>query len=501
MEKTVLLEMRHVSKLFPGVKALDDVHLEVRAGEVHFLLGENGAGKSTLIKILGGIHQADAGEIYIDGVPRNIADVNLAHQAGISLIHQELALAPNLTVAENIFMGEEPTSGFLRFVDYKLMNQKAQEILDQYHLPLSAEARVEELAVAQRQMVEIARALSEKPRLIVMDEPTASLSDYEVRLLFEAIRDLKRRGVGIIYISHRMDELFEIADRVTVLRDGKYVVTKNVSETNRPELIRLMVGRELAEMFAKPDQKEGHSLLEVRQVSRGKKVRNCSFALKRGEILGFFGLVGAGRTELMRIVFGLDQPEAGEILYDGRPVRARYPGDVIAHKIAMVPEDRKGQGAILMQDIAFNITIANLKGIIRGIRVDRRAEKRLVGGLIEKLRIRTPSAQQLVGNLSGGNQQKVVFAKWLATGPDVLILDEPTRGVDVGAKKEIYEIMKQLVDEGVSIIMISSELPEIINMSNRVITMYEGAITGLLEGEAITKENILLHATKEGEVE
>lgn len=501
MEKTVLLEMKHVSKLFPGVKALDDVHFETQAGEVHFLLGENGAGKSTLIKILGGIHRADAGEIYINGVPQNIADVNIAHQIGISVIHQELALAPNLTVAENIFMGEEPTSGFLRFVDYKLMNRKAQEIFDQYNLPLNAEAPVEELTVAQQQMVEITRALSEKPRLIVMDEPTASLSDYEVRLLFEAIRDLKRQGVGIIYISHRMDELFEIADRVTVLRDGKYVGTKNVSDTNRHELIRMMVGRELADMFAKPDQKEGNILLEVRHVSRGKKVRNCSFALKRGEILGFFGLVGAGRTELMRVVFGLDQPDTGEILYEGQPLKARYPGDVIAHKIAMVPEDRKAQGAILMQDISFNITIANLKGIISGIRVNRQAEKRVVDSLIEKLRIRTPSAEQLVGHLSGGNQQKVVFAKWLATGPDVLILDEPTRGVDVGAKKEIYEIMKQLVDEGVSIIMISSELPEIINMSNRVMTMYEGAITGVLEGEAITKENILFHATKEGEAE
>lgn len=501
MAKTVLLEMKHVSKLFPGVKALDDVHLEVQAGEVHFLLGENGAGKSTLIKILGGIHQADAGEIYIDGAPQNIADVNIAHHVGISVIHQELALAPNMTVAENIFMGEEPISGFLRFVDYKLMNQQAQDILDQYNLPLSAEAPVAELTVAQQQMVEIARALSEQPRLIVMDEPTASLSDYEVRLLFAAIRELKQRGVGIIYISHRMDELFEIADRVTVLRDGQYVATKNVAETDRHELIRMMVGRELADMFAKPEQKQGDTLLEVRRISRGRKVRNCSFELKRGEILGFFGLVGAGRTELMRIVFGVDSPEAGEILYEGRPVKAGYPGDAIANKIAMVPEDRKGQGAILMQDIAFNVTIANLKGIIRGIRVNRQAEQQVVGGLIEKLRIRTPSAQQLVGNLSGGNQQKVVIAKWLATDPAVLILDEPTRGVDVGAKKEIYEIMKQLVDEGVSIIMVSSELPEIINMSNRVITMYEGAITGVLEGQAITKENILFHATKEGEAE
>jgi ribose transport system ATP-binding protein/inositol transport system ATP-binding protein len=496
MEKAVLLEMRHVNKLFPGVRALDDVHLEVNSGEVHFLLGENGAGKSTLIKILGGIYQADSGEIYIEGVQQDISDVNIAHKIGISVLHQELALAPDMTVAENIFMGQEPTSGLLGFVDYNLMNRKAQEILDRYKLPLQAEQVVANLTLAQQQLVEIARALSKESRIIVMDEPTATLTDYEVQLLFAAIRELKRRGVGIIYISHRMDELFEIADRVTVLRDGQYIGTRNISETSRNELIKMMVGRELADMFAKPEPKRGEVLLEVKNVTRGKKVRNCSFALKRGEILGFFGLVGSGRTELMRLIFGVDKPEAGQILYQGKTLKANYPGDVIAHKIAMVPEDRKGQGAILTQDITFNITISSLKQIITGIRVRYDQEKKMVGELIEKLNIKTPSEDQFVKNLSGGNQQKVVFAKWLTTKPEMLILDEPTRGIDVGAKKEIYEIMKQLVDEGVSIIMVSSELPEIINMSNRVITMFEGAITGVLVGEEITKENILIHATK-----
>lgn len=498
MEKPVLLEMKHVSKLFPGVKALDDVHLEARAGEVHALLGENGAGKSTLIKILGGIYRPDSGEIFIDGVPQDISDVNIAHKIGISVIHQELALAPDMTVAENIFMGEEPTSGWLGLVDTQLMNRQAQEILDRYQLPLYAEDEVADLTVAQQQLVEIARALSKESRLIVMDEPSATLSDHEVKLLFAAIRELKSRDVSIIYISHRMEELFEIGDRVTVLRDGKYVGTKNLRDTTRHELIKMMVGRDMTEMFAKPTQKQGEVLLEVRNISRGRRVKNCSFTLKQGEILGFFGLVGAGRTELMRLVFGVDRPDSGEVRYKGRPIKASYPGDVIAHNIAMVPEDRKAQGAILMQDISFNITVASLKEIIRDIRVDFRAEKRLVGEMIEKLQIKTPSPEQQVKNLSGGNQQKVVFAKWLATGPEVLILDEPTRGIDVGAKKEIYEIMKKLVDEGVSIIMVSSEMPELINMSNRVITMYEGAITGVLEGEAITKENILFHATKEG---
>lgn len=496
MDRSVLLAMKHVSKVFPGVKALDDVHLEMYPGEVHFLLGENGAGKSTLIKILGGIYQADSGEIYIDGVQQDIADVNIAHKIGISVIHQELALAPDMTVAENIFMGEEPTSGFLRLVDHRMMNRKAQEILDRYELPLNAGDLVGNLTVARQQLVEIARALSKESRIIVMDEPTAALTDHEVRLLFEAIRELKSRGVGIIYISHRMDELFEIADRVTVLRDGQYIGTKNAAETSRNELIKMMVGRELADMYAKPELRQGNVLLEVRNIYHGKKVRGCSFTLQRGEILGFFGLIGSGRTELMRLIFGIDRPEAGEIIYKSKAIKARYPGDVIAHRIAMVPEDRKGQGAILAQDVTFNITIASLQQIIRGIRVDRRKEQSLVSELIEKLRIKTPSEAQMVKNLSGGNQQKVVFAKWLTTRPEVLILDEPTRGIDVGAKKEIYDIMKQLVEEGVSIILVSSELTEIINMSNRVITMFEGAITGVLTGEEITKENILTHATR-----
>lgn len=496
MENTVLVEMKHVNKLFPGVKALDDAYFSAHAGEVHFLLGENGAGKSTLIKVLGGIYQPDSGEIYIDGVRQNIQDVNIANKIGISVIHQELALAPDMTVAENIFMGAEPTVGAWPWVSYGRMNQKAREIFQRYGLPLHAEDRVGDLTIAQQQLVEIARALSKASRIIVMDEPTAALSEHEVQLLFEAIRELKKRGVAIIYISHRMDELFTIADRVTVMRDGQYVGTRKTAETDRNELIRMMVGRELSEMFAKPEQSEGAPILEVKAVTRDKVVRNCSFSLKQREILGFFGLVGSGRTELMRIVFGVDKPEAGEILYKGEKIKARYPGDVIQHNIAMVPEDRKGQGAILAQDVSFNTTIASLGQFIRGIRVNREKEKQIVAGLIEKLNIRTPSETQIVKNLSGGNQQKVVFAKWLTTQPELLILDEPTRGIDVGAKKEIYEIMKKLVEEGVSIIMVSSELPEIINMSNRVVTMYEGAITGVLVDEEITKENILTHATK-----
>jgi ribose transport system ATP-binding protein/inositol transport system ATP-binding protein len=464
--------MRHISKRFGGVVALDDVSFEAEPGEVHALLGENGAGKSTLIKILGGIHRADAGEIEIDGVHHDITQTSIALKSGISVIHQELALVPEMSVAENIFLGEEPTSGPFHAVDNRLMNRRAQKILDDHNMKISATDTVSSLTVAQQQLVEIARSLSKEARIIVMDEPSDTLSSHEVALLFAAVRELKARGVSVIYISHRIDELFEIADRVTVLRDAKYVGTKRLADTSRRELIHMMVGRDMTDLFARPEEAPGETLLEVRNVSLPPRVRESSFTLCRGEILGFFGLVGAGRTELMRAVFGIDKPESGEVYLRGTRLHRRYPGDSVSHKLAMVPEDRKSQGVILIQDVAFNVTLAKLDEIIRGIRVYHKRERSYVGRLIRELGIQTPSADQIVQNLSGGNQQKVALAKWLFTDPDVLILDEPTRGVDVGAKKEIYEIMKRLVSNGISIIMVSSEIPEILNMSTRVVTMY-----------------------------
>jgi ribose transport system ATP-binding protein/inositol transport system ATP-binding protein len=487
--------MRHISKRFGGVVALDDVSFEAEPGEVHALLGENGAGKSTLIKILGGIHRADAGEIEIDGVHHDITQTSIALKSGISVIHQELALVPEMSVAENIFLGEEPTSGPFHAVDNRLMNRRAQKILDDHNMKISATDTVSSLTVAQQQLVEIARSLSKEARIIVMDEPSDTLSSHEVALLFAAVRELKARGVSVIYISHRIDELFEIADRVTVLRDAKYVGTKRLADTSRRELIHMMVGRDMTDLFARPEEAPGETLLEVRNVSLPPRVRESSFTLCRGEILGFFGLVGAGRTELMRAVFGIDKPESGEVYLRGTRLHRRYPGDSVSHKLAMVPEDRKSQGVILIQDVAFNVTLAKLDEIIRGIRVYHKRERSYVGRLIRELGIQTPSADQIVQNLSGGNQQKVALAKWLFTDPDVLILDEPTRGVDVGAKKEIYEIMKRLVSNGISIIMVSSEIPEILNMSTRVVTMYEGEITAVLRGQEITKQNVLHYAT------
>lgn len=495
METPLRLRMRHISKRFGGVVALDDVSFEAEPGEVHALLGENGAGKSTLIKILGGIHRADAGEIEIDGVHHDITQTSIALKSGISVIHQELALVPEMSVAENIFLGEEPTSGPFHAVDNRLMNRRAQKILDDHNMKISATDTVSSLTVAQQQLVEIARSLSKEARIIVMDEPSDTLSSHEVALLFAAVRELKARGVSVIYISHRIDELFEIADRVTVLRDAKYVGTKRLADTSRRELIHMMVGRDMTDLFARPEEAPGETLLEVRNVSLPPRVRESSFTLCRGEILGFFGLVGAGRTELMRAVFGIDKPESGEVYLRGTRLHRRYPGDSVSHKLAMVPEDRKSQGVILIQDVAFNVTLAKLDEIIRGIRVYHKRERSYVGRLIRELGIQTPSADQIVQNLSGGNQQKVALAKWLFTDPDVLILDEPTRGVDVGAKKEIYEIMKRLVSNGISIIMVSSEIPEILNMSTRVVTMYEGEITAVLRGQEITKQNVLHYAT------
>lgn len=490
----IILNMKNIHKKFPGVYALNGVDFELKQGEVHALLGENGAGKSTLIKILAGIFTADDGEIYLKGNRVRINGVWQSQALGISVIHQELCLAPNMTVADNIFLGKEilNKSGF---VNYHKQNKAAQELLNSLGLAIDATTIVSQLSVAQQQLVEIAKALSFEAQIIVMDEPTASLTLREVELLFATINNLKRKNIAVIYISHRMEELFRVADRVTVLRDGKYVGTRVTTATTREELIAMMVGRELKDLYKRTFHPLGETVLEVRNLTRGKMLTGISFTLKKGEILGISGLVGSGRTELARAIFGIDRYDSGEILIEGKRVNITSPVDALSQGIILVPEDRKGQGLILVNSVSYNITLAVLKQFIRMIGVNKRLEKNLVDTYIDQLSIKTPSHEQLVNNLSGGNQQKVVIAKWLARSPKVLILDEPTRGVDVGAKAELYAIINMLAEQGVGIIMISSELPEIIGMSDRVLVMHNGWITGNLIRDELDQEKIMHLAT------
>lgn len=495
MEDKILLRMNHIKKEFPGVLALKDVSIELRTGEVHALLGENGAGKSTLIKILGGIYTSDGGEIVIDGTVRTINSVHDAQKYGISVIHQELVLVPHMTVAENIYLGREPLSP-ARFVDTRTMNDKAKKILDSFELNIRPEDRIADLTIAQQQMVEIIKALSFNAKILVMDEPTSSLSEKDVVFLFENIRKLKKAGVGIIYISHRMSELKQIADKITVIRDGEYIGTREAKTTTNDELIAMMVGRTLTRYYTRTYGSPKDKVLEVRNLSDGKLLTDISFDLYGGEILGFAGLVGAGRSEVMKCLFGIEGFMSGEILVNGKPVFIRNPEEAMRLGIALVPESRKKEALFPEQSVMFNITIKSLGDFIKGIRVDASKENGITSEYVGKMDIKTPTFKQTVGNLSGGNQQKVVIGRWLATKPKILILDEPTRGVDVGAKAEIYSIMNDLVARGVSIIMISSELPEVINMSDRVIVMSHGRVTGCLPHEDLTQEKIMHHATQ-----
>ncbi|MGI6152745.1 MAG: sugar ABC transporter ATP-binding protein [Christensenellaceae bacterium] len=495
MNESILLDMKNINKSFPGVKALDGVHLEVKKGEIHALLGENGAGKSTLIKILGGIYKADSGEIYVNGEQINIHDVQSAAKTGVSVVHQELCLAGNLTVAENIFVGRVPVKKPFGLTDRKTMNKMARELCLKYGLDLDPETHLDKLTIAQQQMVELAKALSKDARIVVLDEPTGPLTDAEIKKLFDAVRNLKKQGVSFIYISHRMDEIFELADRATILRDGKYIATKEVSDLTYNSLVNLMIGREMSEMFVPPNATVGDVILEAKNISIGNRVKNVSLKVRKGEVLGLYGLVGSGRTELVRGICGVDKIDSGEIWIEGKKANIHKPQDSIGHGISLVPENRKEQGLILINSVAFNMTIGIWKKIITGIHIRKKYEQNVITKYVEKLAVKTPSLSTLVDNLSGGNQQKVVIAKALATEPKILIMDEPTRGIDVGAKKEIYEIMNALVNEGVAIVMISSELPELIGMSNRVAVMHEGVMTGeLAEGE-VTEEKIIVFAT------
>ena len=494
-----LLEMKGISKSFPGVKALQNVEFQLKAGEIHALLGENGAGKSTLIKVLGGIYIAEEGEIRIDGKKVVIDGVNAARDNGISIIHQELVLVPHMTVAENIFLGREPVGKL--GVDYKQMAQTAQKMLDRFDLGIKATDEIFDLSIAQQQMVEIVKAISFNCRILVMDEPTSSISDREVAQLFEIMRNLAAQGVGIIYISHKMSELNEVCDRVTVLRDGMYVGTCVVAETPRDELIAMMVGRELNQYYTRDHVKDTPVFFKCEHIDDGKKhhkrVNDVSFEVREGEIVGFAGLVGAGRSETMQCIFGLTPTATGTITLEGQQIRIGNAVEAMKHGIAMVPENRKLEGLYHIQSVSFNTTIEVLQEIIRHLRVNDKREREITQEFIDKMQTKTPSQEQRVANLSGGNQQKVMIGRWLATKPKVLILDEPTRGVDVGAKAEIYEIMNELTKQGVAIIMVSSELPEIINMADRVYVMYDGRITGCIDYENVSQEAIMKLATLE----
>ncbi len=486
-----IIELRDISKQFPGVRALDHVSFDVLPGEVHALLGENGAGKSTLIKIMTGAYQPDSGTILFDDKPVEIGGTSQSQNLGIAAIYQELSLYPELTIAENIFMGHQPRMRF-GLIDWQTMQQRARELLHELDADdLDPLQKVSGLSVGNQQRVEIAKALSQSARVLIMDEPTAALTQRDADRLFAIVRRLRERGVAVIYISHRLEEVFLLADRVTVLRDGQVVGTQPVGATSQPELIRMMVGRTLDALFPKHDATIGAPLLEVKDIAYGRMVRGVSFELRRGEIVGLAGLVGAGRSETALALFGITPAESGAIVLDGRAVNIRSPRQAMQLGLAYVPEDRKNQGLILPMTVRENTTMAILRRLTSGGFVDRRAERKITGEYVEQLRIRTPSIAQVVRNLSGGNQQKVVVAKWLAAKPKVLILDEPTRGIDVGAKAEIHRLMSALAEQGLAILMISSELPEILGMSDRVLVMRQGQIVAEFDRAHATQEAII----------
>ena len=490
---TPILEMKGIKKSFGGVKALKDASLQLYPGECHALLGENGAGKSTLIKVLAGIHREDEGEIIIDGKKVIIPNVQSSKDLGISVIHQELILVPYMTIAENIFLGQE--LGNRLFINRDKMIEEAQLVLDRFGLELSAEQHVASLSIGQQQMVEIAKALSRDARIIIMDEPTAALTARETEQLFELVYKLKEKNVAIIFVSHRMEELYQITEKVTVMRDGLYIGTCVTKDTERKELIAMMVGRSLDDFYQTSDHQCGEKILEVKNIKRAGVLDDVSFSLHKGEILGFSGIVGAGRTELARAIFGIDKIDSGQIFINGKEVSIGRAQDAMNLNIGFVPEDRKKQGLYMQETLGFNISIQSLKNCFKTIQMNREREKRIIDEGISSLSIKASSEKQKIGQLSGGNQQKAVIAKWLARKPEILILDEPTRGIDVGAKVEIYKIIGQLAASGVSIIMISSELPEVLNMSDRILVMYKGKITGELSNSEATQEKIMHLAT------
>ncbi|MGB7964607.1 MAG: sugar ABC transporter ATP-binding protein, partial [Propionicimonas sp.] len=494
MTDEFLLKMKGISKFFPGVRALDGVDLDVRPGTVHALMGENGAGKSTLMKVLIGMYQPDGGTIFFDGHDVTIPDTKTGLGMGISMIHQELSPVPNMTVAENIYLGREPI-GATRLVNYRKMNADTAELFERWEININPKALMRGLSVAQTQMVEIAKAISFDAKLIIMDEPTSAITEREVEHLHRMIRQLQTTGTAIIYITHKMDEVFKIVDYVTVFRDGKLVNTLPAGELNRDKLITLMVGRELTNMFPKLEAEIGEVVLSVKNLHRGTVVKDVSFELHRGEILGFAGLMGAGRTEVLETLFGIHKADSGEVSVKGQPVKVTRPKDAIDAGMALLTEDRKLTGIMGVLSVRDNMIMAALpkyspNGILQKKRIEADCEAQR-----EALALKTPSLDQHIQNLSGGNQQKVLISRWLLTLPDILMIDEPTRGIDVGAKSEIHRLMSTLAQQGKAIIMVSSEMPEVLGMSDRVIVMHDGSVSGVVDRADATQEVILQLAT------
>ena len=486
----IVLRMEHITKTFPGVVALDDVSIDLNKGEVLGILGENGAGKSTLIKILAGNYIKDSGDIYVDGQKFEIKGPAEAMASGIRVIYQELNTLNNLTVTENIFIGEQIIKRPFRIVDWKAMTRKANELLDTLNVKLDPNTIIGDLTVSEKQIVEIAKAISKEAKILVMDEPTAALSEEETQSLFKIIKTLKSKGVSIIYISHRLKEIFEIADRVTVLRDGKKVGALNTRNTNENELVTLMVGRDIKDMYPKREVPIGEKIMEVKNlISDG--FNNVSFNLRKGEILGIFGLLGSGRTSLVKALFGANKIKGGEIFINGKKVNIKSPDIARGERMGLVPLDRKVEGLALLMSVKENITLANIEDLGKSFLIMKSLEREKAIKWINEIGIKTPTIEQEVNSLSGGNQQKVVLAKWLESGSQIIILNEPTRGIDVGAKIEIYKLMQDLCERGASIIMISSELPEILSIADRIIVMSKGRFTADYSREEASEEQLL----------
>ncbi|MFZ4655485.1 MAG: sugar ABC transporter ATP-binding protein [Caldilineaceae bacterium] len=496
----ILVSMEGIEKSFPGVHALNQCRFQLRAGEVHALLGENGAGKSTMMKVLAGIYAPDAGRILYKGTEVTIAGPRAAQTLGISMIHQELNLMPHLTLAQNVFIGREPRRGVRFWLNEGALNAQAEQLFQSMHLNLDPSTKVADLTVAKQQMVEIAKALSYHSEVLIMDEPTAALTETEIDELFRMINQLRARGVGIVYISHRLEEIKRICNRITIMRDGHYINTVDAQDVSIDQIISMMVGRTIYESAPEvPDTPNQETVLAVKGLNRAGVLKDINFTLKKGEILGFAGLMGAGRTEVARAVFGADRIDTGEIYVQGRRAQIKTPRDAVRYGIGYLSEDRKRYGLALGMDVESNVVLAAFKKFLGRLGwVNRGKTRRTAQQYVETLAIKTPTIQQRVRNLSGGNQQKVVIGKWLTADTDILIFDEPTRGIDVGAKSEIYKLLNDLAHQGKSIIMISSELPEVLRMSHRIIVMCEGRITGELSAAEATQEGIMKYATQRG---
>ncbi|WP_066055971.1 sugar ABC transporter ATP-binding protein [Robertmurraya korlensis] len=495
MTQQPLVQMRGISKAFSGNRVLENVEFEILPGEVHALMGENGAGKSTLMKILTGIYERDAGTVFVRGKEVHFKNTKEAEYTGIAVIHQELNIIPYLSVTENMFLGKELTIGKTGIIKYKEMKTKTREYLHRLGIDIDPDVETGTLSVGQQQMIEIARAVAANTEVLIMDEPTAALTDREIHALFQVINSLREQGVGIVYISHRMDEIFEICDRISVLRDGQFIGTKAIPETNFDEIVKMMVGRQLGERFPERVTELGPTRLQVENVTSKGSFEDISFTVKQGEILGVAGLMGAGRTEIMEAIFGYRSISSGKVLIDGKETNIKSPYEAIQHGIGFITEDRKNEGLVLGLSVRENFTLTNFASVSNKGVISAKKEEDFVEDLIQKLHVKTASQHLSVKSLSGGNQQKIVIGKWLGIKPKILILDEPTRGVDVGAKKEIYQLMNELTKQGVAIIMVSSELPEILGMSDRILVIHEGRVSATLLRNEADQEKIMQAAT------